>query len=143
MIKYGLIAFCLVLVVPALALSCAPSASGANIIVTYDQFAKQNNIVQDISVPVGQTITVQLSSNHTTGYSWSETASISDPAVLSQTGYSWVPPADTGIVGASGNEVWTFKALKAGSSTISEDYSRPWSGGEKGTWTFKLNVTVK
>jgi predicted secreted protein len=145
MIKYGLIAFCLVLIVPALALSCAPSvAGGTKIDVSYDQFAKQNNIVQDIGVPVGQTITVQLSSNRTTGYSWNENAAISDPAVLSQSGYNWVPPADTGgKVGVAGNEVWTFKALKAGKSTVYEEYGQPWSGGQKAGWTFKLNVTVQ
>jgi predicted secreted protein len=48
------------------------------------------------------------------------------------------PPSRT-----PGQGVWTFKALKAGESTISLDYSRPWEGGEKGEWTFVLNVVVE
>jgi predicted secreted protein len=43
--------------------------------------------------------------------------------------------------GTPGQEVWTFNALKAGESTISLDYS--WLGGEKGEWTFVLNVVVE
>jgi len=45
--------------------------------------------------------------------------------------------------GTPGQEVWTFKALKVGESVISVDYSRSWEGGEKGEWTFVLNVLVK
>ena len=45
--------------------------------------------------------------------------------------------------GTAGQEIWTFKALRPGTSTISMDYSRPWEGGEKGEWTFKLTVVVK
>jgi inhibitor of cysteine peptidase len=145
MIKKGFIVFCLVLIVPALVLSCAPSAQGGtSIIVTYDQFSKQNNIVQDVSVSNGKTITVQLTSNRTTGFAWTENAQISDPTIVSQSGYNWVPPSDTGgKVGVAGDEVWTFKALQPGSSTIYEEYSQPWPGGQKAAWTFKLNVTVK
>jgi inhibitor of cysteine peptidase len=145
MIKNSLIVFCLVLIVTAVALSCAPSAKGdTSVNVIYDEFSKQNNIVQDVSVSPGKTITVQLCSNRTTGFSWTENAQISDPTVLSQSGHSWVPPSDTGgKVGVAGNEVWTFKALKPGSSTIYEEYSQPWPGGQKAAWTFKLNITVQ
>ncbi|MFC1983316.1 protease inhibitor I42 family protein, partial [Chloroflexota bacterium] len=45
--------------------------------------------------------------------------------------------------GTPGQEVWTFKALKKGTTTVFMEYSRPWEGGEKGEWTFNLTVTVK
>jgi predicted secreted protein len=45
--------------------------------------------------------------------------------------------------GTPGQDVWTFKALKAGESTVSIAYSQPWEGGEKGTWTFVLSVSVQ
>lgn len=145
MIKNSFVIFCLVLIVAIPAISCTPSAGGgASINVTYDQFSKQNNIVQDVTVAAGKKITVQLSSNRTTGFSWTENAQISDPTVVSQSSYNWVPPADTGgRVGVAGNEVWTFTALKSGTSTIYEEYSQPWSGGQKAVWSFKLNVTVQ
>ena len=147
MIKRSLIALLLALIIIVPAVACGPAAGGGGsttIAVTYEQFQKDKNIVQDISVPAGQVITLQLFSNATTGYSWKENAQISEPAVLSQLSHSYVAPSDTGgRVGAGGIEVWTFKALKAGKSTVSEEYGQPWSGGEKGAWTFKLNVTVQ
>jgi len=63
--------------------------------------------------------------------------------VLQQTGSEMQPAQAQGMVGAPGAQVWTFKALKKGATTVSLDYSRPWEGGEKGVWTFELTVTVK
>jgi inhibitor of cysteine peptidase len=121
--------------------ACAP-APGTSVKVSCDDFSNQPNIIKQLSVAAGSTFTVTLCSNATTGYKWSEAAQISDPTVVQQTGHEFVSPENTGIVGAPGNEVWTFKALKKGSSTITMDYSRPWAGGEKGTWTFNLAVMV-
>ncbi|MHB8085124.1 MAG: protease inhibitor I42 family protein [Dehalococcoidia bacterium] len=158
MIRRSLIAMFLIIIIMIPAMSCVsisskndtttnvPSSpkSDTTIVVTYDQFAKEKNIVQDVNVLPGGTIIVQLVSNKTTGYSWNENAQISDPAVLSQTGHSYVAPSDTGgRVGVAGDEVWTFRALIAGKSTVYEEYGQPWAGGQKGDWTFKLNVTVK
>ena len=129
-------------------LACAPAAtppaaSGAKVTVTCEQFSQNSHIVQDATAAVGSTVTVTLCSNPTTGFSWGEQAQISDKAVLKQTSHKTVAAADTGMVGAPGTQVWTFEALKAGSSTVSFSYSRPWEGGEKDVQTFKLNVTVK
>jgi len=46
-------------------------------------------------------------------------------------------------VGAGGEEVWTFKALKPGTSSLSMEYSQPWDGGTKAGQTFVLNVVAK
>jgi len=46
-------------------------------------------------------------------------------------------------VGAGGEEVWTFKALKAGTSKISMEYSQSWEGGMKAAETFALTVVVR
>lgn len=133
----------LALLVPALWLAaCAPSA-GTSVTVSCDDFGAQPNVTKQMTVANGNSFTVKLCSNATTGYRWSESAQISDPAVVQQISHQVVAPEDTSIVGAPGNEVWTFKALKKGTSTVKMEYSRPWEGGEKGTWTFQLNVTVK
>ncbi len=47
------------------------------------------------------------------------------------------------MVGADGIEVWTFKALKIGTSDISMEYSQPWEGGEKDAYGFFLTVVVR
>ena len=95
-----------------------------------------------MQVTAGETFTVTLGSNQTTGFRWTELATISDQTVLQQLEHKYVPP-QTDRLGAGGEEVWTFKALKAGSSTVSMDYSRPWEGGEKGVWAYTLTVAVK
>jgi predicted secreted protein len=95
-----------------------------------------------VEVASGDDIVVTLWSNKTTGFSWSESAAISDPSVLQQINHEYVAP-QTGLMGASGNEVWTFKALKAGACEVSMDYSQPWEGGQKNTYKFILKVTIK
>jgi inhibitor of cysteine peptidase len=110
--------------------------------ISCDDFTADNHISRDIEVSVGDSFTVTLCSNPTTGFEWGE-AEISDQAVVKQTANEFVAPEDTGVVGAPGVEVWTFEALKKGNSTVSVSYDRPWEGGEKGAWTFTLDVTVK
>ena len=121
--------------------ACTP-ATGTSVNVSCDDFDKQPHISKQMTVAAGNTFTVTLCSNATTGFQWSESAQISDQTVVQQTGHEFVSPENTGLVGAPGNEVWTFKALKKGTSTITMEYSRPWEGGEKGVWTFNLTVAV-
>ena len=122
--------------------ACATGTSATSVEVSCDDFGNQPHMSKQINVAAGSTFTVTLCSNATTGFEWSESAQISDTTVTQQTGHEFVAP-ETSLVGAPGKEVWTFKALKDGTSTISMEYSRPWEGGEKGEWTFDLNVVVK
>ena len=94
---------------------------------------------------VGDSFTVTLCSNPTTGFMWSESAQISDQTVLQQTDHQLVMPESEPPPppGTPGQEVWTFQALNKGETTVSMEYSRPWEGGEKGNWTFALTVVVK
>ena len=131
------------LVILALSLfACSASPKEASVEVSIDDFMSQNHISQQVEVPAGGLLTVTLGSNPTTGFRWSEEAQISDTSVLKQVAHKYVAP-DSEMVGASGKEVWTFQALKAGTTSLSMEYSRPWEGGEKGEWTFNLTVTVK
>ncbi len=146
--KYRITIFLAASILVVLLLACAPAATpptaaGATVTVTCEQFSQKAHIVQDVTAAAGSTVTVTLCSNPTTGFSWGEQAQISNPEVLKQTSHKAVAPANTGMVGAPGNQVWTFQALKAGASTASFSYSRPWEGGEKDVQTFKLNVTVQ
>jgi len=96
----------------------------------------------EVEVAAGGSVTLILESNPTTGFSWSEEAQISNPSVLEQVDHEYVAP-DSGMLGASGQEIWKFKALKEGTSTVYLEYSRPWEGGEKAELTYTLTVTVK
>lgn len=87
-------------------------------------------------------LTVTLPSNPaSTGFEW-ELTGISDETVLEQADHQFVPPEDTGMVGAPGKEIWTFKALSEGNSTITMEYSQPWVNGTKAAETFNMTVSV-
>lgn len=143
--KYWLSVLCLVLIAPVLCIGCAsPVKSPFIVSVACDDFTKQKDIVRDVTVTAGDIFSITLCSNGSTGFQWGEETQISDMQVIQQTGYKTIATKNTGgMVGVPGTEVWDFKALKAGTSTIYIEYDRPWQGGEKGVQTFKLNVTVK
>jgi inhibitor of cysteine peptidase len=100
---------------------------------------------KEVEIASGGTLTVTLESNSSTGFQWS-LISISDQAVLEKVDQKYVAPEapQNGgtLVGAPGEEVWTFKALQKGKSTISMGYSRPWESVPPAK-TFTLTVTVK
>ena len=110
--------------------------------VSYDDLQNQKFITRDITLAVGDTLKVILASNGSTGFSWTTEAQVSDSTVVQQTSHESVG-ATTGRLGAWGTEVWTFKAVKAGATTIATDYGRPWEGGAKMVWTFRAKVTVQ
>ena len=124
--------------------ACSPAPKQVAVEASCDDFMKQQHISQEVEVAAGDSLTVTLCSNPTTGFEW-ESAKISDQTVLQQVDHKFISPESEPPPppGTAGQEVWTFKALKKGESTISIDYSRPWEGGEKGEWTFVLTVTVK
>ena len=123
----------------------SPAPNKVSVAVTCDDFMNQKHISKQFEIQTGGSLTVTLCSNPTTGFQWSESAQISDQNVIKQVDHKFVgpeseppPPPRT-----PGQEIWTFKALKEGTSTISMEYSRPWEGGEKAEWTFVLTVMVK
>jgi inhibitor of cysteine peptidase len=129
--------------------ACSPAPKQVSVEVSCDAFIElqpgERNISKEVNVDVGDSFTVTLCSNPTTGFLWSETAQISDQTVLNQTDHKLVMPESEPLPppGSPGKEVWTFQALKKGTSTIPMAYSRPWEGGEKAEWTFLLTVVVK
>jgi predicted secreted protein len=118
-----------------------------SVAITCDEFTANQFISKTIEISVGQMFGVILCSNPSTGFQWSETAQIDDPTLLQQTHQYYQAPADIGgkppAPGTPGKEEWTFKALRAGTTQVYLEYSRPWEGGDKGEWTFELTVSVK
>ena len=111
--------------------------------ISCDEFGAEKNIAKEVEIPHPSSQIVILCANPTTGFQWTESAQISDEAVIYQYEHNFVPPDEEEVFGAPGKDVWTFKTLKQGTSTISMDYSRPWEGGEQKEWTFTLLITVK
>ena len=133
------------IVVSTFLVACTTPGQKAWVEVSCNEFSSHHNITQTLEVQAGETFEVKLCSNPTTGFKWSEDSQISDTTALKQEAHVFVgsesePPPPPGT---PGQEVWVFKALKQGTSEIYFEYSRPWEGGEKGEWTYTLNVIVK
>jgi inhibitor of cysteine peptidase len=90
--------------------------------VSMDEVLRQKSITQNVTLAVGYTLKVQLGSNYSTPYRWTADARIGDSSIVQQTSHQFVKPS-TDVYGAPGTEVWMFKALKPGTTTISTDYS--------------------
>lgn len=128
-----------------LVVACAAPSQKAWVEVSCDEFNNNHHVEQMLQVQQGETFEIKLCSNPSTGFRWSEEAQISDSIILKQEDHEFVGPESEPPPppGTPGQEVWTFEALKEGSSTIFFEYSRPWEGGEKGEWTCTVNVVVK
>ena len=109
--------------------------------ISYDDLLNQKQISRSVSLSVGDTLTVSLGANASTGFTWTEKMLISDPKVMTQTAHVAVA-STANQPGASGSEVWTLQAKAPGNTTVSTTYGRPWPGGEKDSWVFSANVTV-
>ena len=143
--KTKLILMCTMATISIFLFACSPTPKQVSVEASCDDFIKLQHITKEVQVAVGDSFTVTLCSNPSTGFLWSETAQVSDQTVLQQTDHKLVMPESEPPPppGTPGQEVWTFQALKKGTSTISMEYSRPWEGGEKAEWTFVLAVVVK
>jgi inhibitor of cysteine peptidase len=90
-----------------------------------------------ITVGNGETFTVKLDENPTTGYSWNMTVGsglqiVSDRYV----------PSTTGLLGSGGYHEWTIKAVSNGIHEVSGIYKRPWEPVTGSEQSFTLRVKV-
>ena len=111
--------------------------------IPYDDFIEDQHFDWTANVDYGDTVVITLGSNPTTGFTWPDIVQIGDQEILKQVSHEFIPPEQTGTVGSSGKDKWTFKTLNKGTTSIVMEYSQPWDGGEKATWTFRALITVK
>ncbi|MGY4492687.1 protease inhibitor I42 family protein [Pseudomonas putida] len=102
--------------------------------------AKQSDC--PLSLTTGQTLTLALPSNPTTGYRWL----VQNPAssvlrVLSPEVYT--NPEDAGLVGAAGQSVWRFQAKAAGDGHLLLVLQQPWAPEVKPVQVFDCSIKVK
>ncbi|MFZ0882723.1 MAG: protease inhibitor I42 family protein [Candidatus Acidiferrales bacterium] len=89
--------------------------------------------VEEIRAVAGKEFSIKLPANHTTGYSWRLTTKL-DPATLTLVSNTY-NESTSGMVGASGEEVWTFSAPTKGTTQLVFEYVRPF---EKNTPPIKI-----
>ena len=91
----------------------------------------------------GQILVVTLESNPTTGYRW-ELAETQE-SILQQMGEAEFKQSETGeppLVGAGGWEIFRFKAISAGQTSLKLVYHRPWEESVEPLKTFSIQVVV-
>jgi inhibitor of cysteine peptidase len=110
----------------------ASSSNNSPAIVPLDETASGTTI----ELKPGDEIAISLESNHSTLYRWHLTGN-TDDTVLEFVSSEFVPPDNSGP-GKPGTDIWTFRALKPGSSTLTLQYS---AGGNVGR-TFNLTARV-
>jgi predicted secreted protein len=124
-----------------LLVGCVIYSSSAKIEISCDQFYDSHHLRSEVQLGIGDTATINLCSNPTTGFQWEDPVEITDSNILAQISHDSVAPIIP-IPGQAGQEVWVFEALNKGVCTLIFKYSQPWEGGEKETWTYTLRVNV-
>jgi len=140
--KKILLLVCAIIFLAPLLSGCFFSCTPIIMDVGCDELTQQKNVSRQIDVCPGYTVTVYLCSNPSTGFSWSESAVISDQSVIRQISHEFIAPEEP-TLGAPGKEMWFFKTSEKGTSTVEMEYSRPGEDGEMQEWTFTLTVTTK
>jgi predicted secreted protein len=97
--------------------------------------------VEEIRVLAGKQFSITLTANRTTGYAWRLTAPL-DPAMLKQISDEY-HAADSGAVGAPGEEVWTFESVGKGMVQLDFEYVRPFEKDAKPVKTTKYSIVIK
>jgi inhibitor of cysteine peptidase len=110
--------------------------------VSMDDVLKQSVITQNVTLSVGNTLTVKLGSNYSTPYRWTADTKIGDGTIVKQTGHEFVQPTSDAL-GAPGTEVWTFTALKPGTTTISTYYTSFVARNAPPKCAYNATVTVQ
>ena len=94
-----------------------------------------------VEVKPGGQIIITLDGNPSTGYTW-EVKDL-DSVMFEQVGDPVFDSSNPGLVGSGGTLTLTFKSLKAGASTLTLIYHRPWETGVDPLDTFTVAVTVR
>ena len=116
------------------------STGYSDVRIPIEAFPDQPHIDVVMSTVLGGELTVNLGSNPTTGYQWSEDAEISDESIVKQINHDFIAP-ETDTPGAPGEEVWIFKALQRGTVTILLKYSRSWNDAD--LWAVSITATIR
>jgi inhibitor of cysteine peptidase len=118
---------------PGVPSSLEASSNNNPAIISLDETADGTTVY----MKPGDEIAISLQANHSTLYRW-HLAGNTDSSVLEYVSNEYIPPALPGP-GKPGTDIWTFRALKPGSSTLTLESS---ASGNVGS-TFSLTARVK
>ena len=92
------------------------------------------------AMKVGDEWRLELDANATTGYEWAVQPGM-DENVLVVASSEYVGPGESGGVGSGGTQVYIFRAVGTGSTSVLLHYARSWEPDSPAeTWTFDVTV---
>jgi len=95
------------------------------IITTFTSCKKENNFIKPrYEISVNESLQIRLGSNASTGYSWQWTNKQSVD-IVDTSGCTYIPDNPISF-GSGGIELWKFKGIKKGKTTVKLEYGRPW-----------------
>lgn len=95
-----------------------------------------------IKAGAGKEFTLVLASNPTTGYHWEIVGEL-DGAVVEFVGQDYQSTSEPGLVGGGGLDIWTFKAVGEGETTITLGHYPPSNDPVDPEETQTFTVVVK
>lgn len=95
-----------------------------------------------VEISLGDSFTVELKSNPTTGFGWQVKPSPEAPKILEVKADNFIAPQSE-LCGAPGKHVYRFTAAARGKTTLRLVYLRPWEKPPRPAAEFKLPVTVR
>lgn len=105
------------------------------------QGAQPTPTQQRMAIRVGETFTVTLEENGTTGFRW-QVVQGPDATVVRLVSDTFRPPANPFLVGAAGTRVWQLAAAGAGRTTMRFEYARPFEPGNPPARIHVVDVEV-
>ncbi len=87
------------------------------------------------AVRVGESITLRLPSNPSTGFGWQ---AIFDPATVALDSQTFDRGAPN--IGSGGEEVLTFRAIASGRAAITLELRRPWDKGARESRRYDVTI---
>ncbi|HDS1734099.1 MULTISPECIES: protease inhibitor I42 family protein [Pseudomonas] len=95
-----------------------------------------------IRLQTGQSLTLSLPSNPTTGYRWllqNPASNILRPIAAEV----YTQPEEAGLVGSAGVSTWRFQAKAVGDGHLILVYQQPWAPEVRPVQTFDCEIRVK
>jgi predicted secreted protein len=123
----------------ALSAALVASAASATALQPHSPVFIEKDAAQPLSVAAGEDFFIALGSNVTTGYSWK--ATVGDDTVVTSAGGVYQPPASTAM-GAGGQQIFIFHAVRPGNTTIVISYARPFDPAKTVAKTLTFDVSV-
>ena len=93
-----------------------------------------------IELPKGATLVLKLSSNASTGYSWSVQ---SNSSLLKLVKSDYTEQKQAKLVGAPGVQTFQWQAAGSGTAALQLEYRRPWEKDQPAAKLFSISVQIR